>query len=127
MATIAERPIDEAILQVPQHLGIAQAHVAARVRGDWQALATTHLETIASLPLVYLQGMKANILFSRPLTGKYYDLIDPLLGFTRTPDRHDPFHCKQDPHPLRHDNDSGTALERDEGRKVSRHGAMIMR
>jgi hypothetical protein len=58
-----ERPIDEGILQVLQHLGIAQAHVAARVPGTWQALATTHPETIASLPLAYLQGMKANILF----------------------------------------------------------------
>src|SRR5882724_7824967 len=125
MATIAERPIDEGILQVPQHLAIAQAHVAARVPGYRQALATTHPETIASLPLVYPQGMKANILFSRPLTGKYYDLIDPLFGFTRTPDRHDPFHRKPDPHLLRHDNDSGTVLERDEGRKVSKHGAMI--
>jgi hypothetical protein len=52
MATIVERPIEEGILQVLQHLGIAQAHVTAHVPGDWQGLAITHPETIASLPLV---------------------------------------------------------------------------
>jgi hypothetical protein len=71
--------------------------------------------------------MEPDVLFARPLTGKNYDLINPLFGFTRSPDRYDPFHCKPDPHPLRHDNDAWTVLERDEGREVSGHGAMIMR
>jgi hypothetical protein len=63
MATPVERPIEEGILRVLQHLGIAQAHVSARVPGDWQALASTHPETIVALPLICPQGMKANILF----------------------------------------------------------------
>jgi ubiquinone/menaquinone biosynthesis C-methylase UbiE len=62
MTTAAERPIEEHILQVLQHLGIAQAHVAARVPGDWQGLAATHPEGIASLTLVCPQGMEPGIL-----------------------------------------------------------------
>ncbi|MBI3329406.1 MAG: methyltransferase domain-containing protein [Nitrospinae bacterium] len=62
MTTDVERPIEERILQVLQHLGIAQAHVAARVPGDWQGLATTHPEHIASLTLVCPQGMEPGIL-----------------------------------------------------------------
>ena len=62
MTTEVERPIEERIVQVLQHLGIAQAHVAARVPGDWQGIATTHPESIASLTLVCPQGMEPNIL-----------------------------------------------------------------
>jgi ubiquinone/menaquinone biosynthesis C-methylase UbiE len=62
MTTEVERPIEERIVQVLQHLGIAQAHIAARVPGDWQGLATTHPESIASLTLVCPQGMEPNIL-----------------------------------------------------------------
>jgi ubiquinone/menaquinone biosynthesis C-methylase UbiE len=62
MTTAAERPIEEHILQVLQHLGIAQAHIAARVPGDWQGLAATHPEGIASLTLVCPQGMEPGIL-----------------------------------------------------------------
>jgi ubiquinone/menaquinone biosynthesis C-methylase UbiE len=62
MTTEMERPSEERILQVLQHLGIAQAHVAARVPGDWQGLAAAHPEGIASLTLVCPQGMEPAIL-----------------------------------------------------------------
>jgi ubiquinone/menaquinone biosynthesis C-methylase UbiE len=62
MTTHVERPIEERILQVLQHLGVAQTHIAARVPGDWQGLATMHPETFASLALVCPQGMEPDIL-----------------------------------------------------------------
>jgi ubiquinone/menaquinone biosynthesis C-methylase UbiE len=64
MMTAVERPIEDRILQVLQHLGITHTHIAARVPGDWQGLATTHSETIASLTLVCPQGMEPGILSS---------------------------------------------------------------
>ncbi len=57
-----ERPIDARILQILQHLGIGQAHVVARIPGDWQGWATSHPESIASLTLVCPQGMEPDIL-----------------------------------------------------------------
>jgi ubiquinone/menaquinone biosynthesis C-methylase UbiE len=62
MTTDIARPIGERIVEVLQHLGITQAHIAARVPGDWQSLATTHPGTIASLTLVCPQGMEPNLL-----------------------------------------------------------------
>jgi ubiquinone/menaquinone biosynthesis C-methylase UbiE len=62
MTTKVERPIEERILQVLRHLGLAQAHIAARVPGDWQDLAATHPESISSLTLVCPQGMEPGIL-----------------------------------------------------------------
>src|SRR5262244_2983585 len=62
MTTKVEPPIEQRILQVLRHLGLAQVHVAARVPGDWQDLATTHLESIRSLTLVCPQGMEPGIL-----------------------------------------------------------------
>ena len=62
MATELERPIEERVMQVIQHLGLAPAHVAARVPGDWQGLARQHPEAIASLTLVCPQGMEPNLL-----------------------------------------------------------------
>ncbi|MGH8065526.1 MAG: methyltransferase domain-containing protein [Candidatus Entotheonellia bacterium] len=62
MVTTVERPIEDHIFQVLQHLGIAPAHVAARVPGDWQGLATAHPETIASLTLICPQGMEPGLL-----------------------------------------------------------------
>lgn len=57
MSTAAERSIEARIVQVFQHLGITQTHMAARVPGDWQGLAATYPEAIASLTLVCPQGM----------------------------------------------------------------------
>jgi ubiquinone/menaquinone biosynthesis C-methylase UbiE len=62
MATEAERPIEERIMQIIQHLGIAPAHVAARNPGDWQGLAAKHPELLASLTLVCPQGMEPDLL-----------------------------------------------------------------
>jgi pimeloyl-ACP methyl ester carboxylesterase len=62
MTTKVEPPIEERILQVLRHLGLAQVHIAARVPGDWQDLATTHPESIRSLTLVCPQGMEPGIL-----------------------------------------------------------------
>lgn len=47
-----ELPVEERIIQLLQHLGIQQAHFAAREAGDWRGLATAHPETISSLTLV---------------------------------------------------------------------------
>ena len=65
MATELQRPIEERIIQVLQHFGIVQAHIAARVPGDWQGLAAKHPEAIASLTLVCPPGMEPNLL--RPI------------------------------------------------------------
>jgi ubiquinone/menaquinone biosynthesis C-methylase UbiE len=62
MATELERPIEERIAQVMRHLGLASAHVAARVPGDWQGLAIKHPEAVSSLTLVCPQGMEPGIL-----------------------------------------------------------------
>ena len=45
------------ILQVLQHLGLRQAHVAARLAADWQGLATAHPQTLPFLILVCPRGM----------------------------------------------------------------------
>jgi ubiquinone/menaquinone biosynthesis C-methylase UbiE len=68
MSTAAGRSLEEQIVEVLQHLGIAQAHIAARVPGDWQGLAVTYPEAIASLTLVCPQGMDPNSL--RPLASR---------------------------------------------------------
>src|SRR4029453_12072626 len=65
MTTEAERPVEERLMQVLQHLGLAPVHLAARLGSDWSGLATTHPETIASLTLVCPTGMEAHML--RPL------------------------------------------------------------
>ena len=62
MATELERPIEERIMQVLQHLGITPAHIAARIPGDWLGLATKHTEAVASLTLVCPQGMEPDLL-----------------------------------------------------------------
>jgi ubiquinone/menaquinone biosynthesis C-methylase UbiE len=62
MATELEHPIEEHIMQVLQHLGIAPAHIAARVPGDWLGLVTKHPEAVASLTLVCPQGMEPELL-----------------------------------------------------------------
>jgi ubiquinone/menaquinone biosynthesis C-methylase UbiE len=68
MAIEVKRPIEDQILRVLQHLSLAQAHVAARIPGDWQGLATRHPETIASLTLICPQGMEPDLL--RPIAAQ---------------------------------------------------------
>jgi ubiquinone/menaquinone biosynthesis C-methylase UbiE len=62
MMTETERPVEDRLVHVLHHLGLAQAHVAARVPGDWQGLARKHPQTIASLTLVCPQGMEPSLL-----------------------------------------------------------------
>jgi hypothetical protein len=48
------RSVEECVVELLDHLGIEQAHIAAGrlVRGDWHGLATKHPERIASLTLI---------------------------------------------------------------------------
>jgi ubiquinone/menaquinone biosynthesis C-methylase UbiE len=62
MMTQPEQPIEDRLLRVLQHLGVAQAHVAARLPGDWQGLARKQPQAIASLTLVCPQGMEPSLL-----------------------------------------------------------------
>jgi ubiquinone/menaquinone biosynthesis C-methylase UbiE len=62
MATEVDIPVEERILQLLQHLGIQQAHFAARRAEDWQGLATAHPEAIASLTLLCPGGIDPSAL-----------------------------------------------------------------
>jgi len=48
------RPVEECVIELFDHLGVEQAHIAAgrMVRGDWHGLATKDHERIASLTLI---------------------------------------------------------------------------
>src|SRR5262245_17640055 len=52
MTTDRDLAVEQRLLHLWQHLGLAQAHVAARTPRDWQGLATTAPERIASLTLI---------------------------------------------------------------------------
>ncbi len=52
MAPAVPLPLVDRLLQLLQHFGLEQAHVAAAVPGDWRGLATAHPDRIASLSLV---------------------------------------------------------------------------
>jgi SAM-dependent methyltransferase len=52
MALNPELPVEERLVHLFHHLGIDQAHIAARTASDWQGLATAHPDRIASLTLV---------------------------------------------------------------------------
>src|SRR5215831_7975364 len=62
MITEVELPVEERLLQLLQHLGIARAHVAARGGGDWGGLAARHPDCIASLTLICPRGMDPSAL-----------------------------------------------------------------
>jgi len=55
--TAVELPVEERLLQLLQHLGIARSHFAARGGGDWGGLAARHPGCIASLTLICPRGM----------------------------------------------------------------------
>ena len=59
MAIDAESSVESRLMQLFQHLGLEQVHIAARVTADWHSLAATHPETIASLTLVCPTGLEA--------------------------------------------------------------------
>jgi len=52
MAPETDPAIETRILNVLQHFGISKAHVAARDLRDWQGLATSHADRLASLALI---------------------------------------------------------------------------
>jgi ubiquinone/menaquinone biosynthesis C-methylase UbiE len=68
MITDTELAVAERLGQLFQHLGIAQAHVAARLTADWGGLAATRPECFASLTLVCPTTMDAEAL--RPLAAR---------------------------------------------------------
>lgn len=57
-----EIPVEQRILQLLQHLGIARAHIAARAPEDWRGIATRYPERVASLTLVCPSGVDARAL-----------------------------------------------------------------
>ena len=63
------RSVEECIVELFDHLGIEQAHIAAGrlVRGDWHGLATKHPERIASLTLISPQMLDPGDLAIWPL------------------------------------------------------------
>lgn len=60
--TEVELSIEERLLQVLQHLGIQQAHFAARGVGDWGGLAARYPNCITSLTLICPRGMDPSTL-----------------------------------------------------------------
>jgi len=52
MALETDPAIETRLLNVLQHFGLAKAHVAARDLRDWQGLATSHADRLASLTLI---------------------------------------------------------------------------
>ena len=62
MTKDAEPPLDERIVQVLRHLGIARAHIGARMAPDWQGLTTRHSDLVASLTLVCPTAINPNVL-----------------------------------------------------------------
>ena len=61
-------PVEERIIGLLRHLGIARAHVAAYLPGDWGGLLERHPAAVASLTLVCPRGMKTEVL--RPHAGR---------------------------------------------------------
>jgi hypothetical protein len=57
MTTDMPLAIEQRLTRLLQHLGLTQAHLAARTQRDWQGLATTAPEGVASLTLVCPQSM----------------------------------------------------------------------
>lgn len=64
MVSDGEIPVEERMLQLLQHLGIKQAHFAARQTSDWSGLVSNHPEALSSLTLVCPRGIGPGILGS---------------------------------------------------------------
>jgi SAM-dependent methyltransferase len=96
MTTVAATPLEERLVHLLQHLGISKAHIAARGAADWQGLATSHPDRIASLTLVCPASMDPRALptlASRllvltgdrgPAAGRVRELLADLAGATST-------------------------------------------
>ena len=54
MTTAAAGPVEARLVDLFQHLGIGNTHIAAGRLGvtDWQGLATRHADRVASLTLI---------------------------------------------------------------------------
>ena len=64
MTMDAESAVARRLVQLFEHLGLAQVHIAARVTADWHGLISTQPERIASLMLVCPTGIEAGPLRS---------------------------------------------------------------
>jgi len=65
--TDAHETLPERIIQLLKHLGLERAHFAACMPRDWQGLAATHPELIASLTLICPMGINVNVLQTHSL------------------------------------------------------------
>jgi hypothetical protein len=57
MTTDMPLAVEQRLTHLLQHLGLAQAHWAARTPGDWYGLVIAHPDRVASLTLVYPAAM----------------------------------------------------------------------
>ncbi len=64
MATEADLPVEERILQLLQHLGIQQAHFTGRTPRDWTGLVSAYPEVFSSLTLVGPTGIDPHTVMS---------------------------------------------------------------
>src|SRR2546429_2959277 len=64
MTMDTESVVARRLVQLCQHLGLTQVHLAARVTDDWHGLISTQPEMIASLSLVCPTGLEASPLRS---------------------------------------------------------------
>ncbi len=51
-----DNPLDDRLIQLLRHFGLARAHFAACMPRDWEGLAAKHPETISSLTLLAPMG-----------------------------------------------------------------------
>jgi ubiquinone/menaquinone biosynthesis C-methylase UbiE len=65
--TDAHATLPERIIQLLTHLGLARAHFAACMPRDWEGLAATHPDLIASLTLICPMGINVNVLQTHSL------------------------------------------------------------
>jgi pimeloyl-ACP methyl ester carboxylesterase len=62
MTTDMTLAVEQRLTHLFQHFGLTQVHVAARSIGDWQGLATTQPDRIASLTLICPQAIDVSAL-----------------------------------------------------------------
>src|SRR6266498_2084233 len=72
---------EERIVQLLQHLGLDQAHFAARLDADWSDLVVHHPELVTSLTLIYPWGDLDEDLL-RPLASRLLVVDDAYLPET---------------------------------------------
>ena len=73
MGTDTELPVEQRVLQLFEHLGISQAHIAARVPQDWKGFVTTYRERVTSLTLVCPSGVDSRAL--QPLKSRLLAVV----------------------------------------------------